>query len=329
MTPTNTKAWKKLATLAIPLQAISKGNTKFQDKSLRSLLEDSHRTKQLQFQLAGMHFDFAKQWVDGDIVKTLLALAAETQVLNQAAAMFSGEHINASENRAVLHSALRHGIDPADPTIQSQVSEVQQRMYSFAQQIHSGTWRGYTGKPITDIVHIGIGGSHLGPEFVVNALADHRYSHLRIHFVANIDANDLLDVLCDLSPETTLFIIASKSFSTLETQVNADSARKWFLERTACLQGIAHHFVAVTTNIEAAAKFGLPENNLLPLWDWVGGRFSLWSAVGLPILLHLGEQSYRHFLAGAAEVDQHFASAPADQNVPLLSALFATWNNNL
>ncbi|NOX51738.1 MAG: glucose-6-phosphate isomerase, partial [Gammaproteobacteria bacterium] len=255
MTPTNTKAWKKLATLAIPLQALSEGNTKFQDKSLRSLLEDSYRTKKLQFQLAGMRFDFAKQWIDSDITKELLSLAEETQVLNKAAAMFAGEHINVSENRAVLHSALRHGVDPANPNIQSQVSEVQQRMYSFAQQIHSGTWRGYTGKPITDIVHIGIGGSHLGPELVVNALADHSYSHLRIHFVANIDANDLFEVLYDLSPETTLFIIASKSFSTLETQVNADSARKWFLERTACMQGIANHFIAVTTNIEAAAKF--------------------------------------------------------------------------
>ena len=318
MTATQSPAWQHLQNLTDPLT----------QQPLKSLLSDKQRAQRLQHQLAGMWFDFSKQWVDGAVLDGLTALAHDRDVMSQAKAMLAGEAINLSENRAVLHSALRGGAPAADKEMQDQVSKTLSRMFKLEADITSGRWRGYTGKVITDIVHIGIGGSHLGPELVVNALVDHKTNNLRIHFVANIDAAELTRTLALCQPETTLFIIASKSFGTLETQVNAKSARSWFLERTGDLAGIAKHFVAITTNLSAAKAFGLDEANLFPLWDWVGGRFSLWSAVGMPILMSIGKQGFEAFLAGAQEVDRHFATAPAADNVPLLSALLATWNYN-
>ena len=246
----------------------------------------------------------------------------------KAAAMFSGQAINTSEQRAVLHPALRGGAASAPEEIKSLVHSTQQRMFELAESIRDGSYRGFTNKPISDVVHIGIGGSHLGPELVVEALRDHCTSQLKFHFVANIDANELHDALAGLNPETTLFVVVSKSFSTLETQVNANSARSWFLERTGDVAAIHRHFIGVTSNIAAAAEFGLDETQLLPMWDWVGGRFSLWSAVGLPILLSLGTANFQQFLHGAKAVDEHFVNRPIAENIPLLSALFATWNYN-
>ncbi|MCR9261931.1 MAG: glucose-6-phosphate isomerase [Pseudomonadaceae bacterium] len=318
MTATQSPAWQNLQNLTDSLT----------QQPLKSLLNDEQRAQRLQHQLAGMLFDFSKQWVDGPVMDGLAALAEDRKVMSQAKAMLAGEAINRSENRAVLHSTLRNGAPAAGKEIQTQVNQTLGRMFKLQADISSGAWRGYTGKVITDIVHIGIGGSHLGPELVVNALVDHKTNHLRIHFVANIDAAELTRTLAVCQPETTLFIIASKSFGTLETQVNAKSARSWFLERTGSLAGIAKHFVAITTNLSAASEFGLDEANLFPLWDWVGGRFSLWSAVGMPILMSIGKHGFEAFLAGAQEVDQHFSSTPTATNIPLLSALLATWNYN-
>jgi len=318
LTPTGLPAWQKLAALA----------TNLRDAPLANLVTDGARCKHLSHQLAGCTFDYTKQWVDDTALAELLALADARRVLERARQMFSGETVNETENRPALHSALRGGAPDADNDVKREVAAVQRRMIQCAAAIRSGQWRGFSNKPITDVVHIGIGGSHLGPELVVKALADFKTTDLRILFVANIDAADLQRALRGLNPETTLFIVVSKSFSTLETQVNASSARSWFLERTGSLEAIAQHFIGVTTNLPAALEFGMSQDNLFPIWDWVGGRFSLWSAVGLPILLSIGTENFNALLAGAAEVDRHFATAPPGQNVPLLSALFATWNYN-
>lgn len=318
MTPTERPAWKKLSTLA----------TQLRDKPLAQLINEPGRAASYSHTVAGCLFDFGKQWVDPPVMSELLNLAEQCQVLDRARAMFAGEVINSSENRPVLHSALRGGAPAAGADIIAAVTACRTRLAACAESIRSGNWRGYSNKAITDIVHIGIGGSHLGPELVVEALADYKNTHLRLHFVANIDANELDRVLRPLNPETTLFVVVSKSFGTLETQVNALSARSWFLERTADTSAISKHFIGVTSNSAAALAFGLAETNLFPLWDWVGGRFSLWSAVGLPIMLSIGVEGFDELLSGAREADEHFASTDAAQNVPLLSALFATWNTN-
>jgi glucose-6-phosphate isomerase len=284
--------------------------------------------KDLRHSLAGCHFDFTRQRVDGQILNELQELAQRMKLSAKRDAMFSGDKINTSENRGVLHSALRDGAPKAPTQYRQAVAQTKQRLFNAVDDIRSGNWRGFTNKAINDVVHIGIGGSHLGPELVVKALAHlpGSTSAPNIHFVANVDANDINTALIGLNPETTLFIVVSKSFGTLETQVNATSARSWFLERTGRTDAIAQHFIGVTTNLQAAAEFGFAAENLFPLWDWVGGRFSLWSAVGLPILLQIGAQAFSQLLAGAQTADEHFASAEAAQNIPILAALLATWN---
>ncbi len=317
-TPTALPAWQKLDELAQRLP----------DQPLQALLQDPTRPEQFCHAVGGCLFDFSKQWVDSRVLQQLLALAEQSQVSRQAAAMCDGEIINQTEQRAVLHTALRGGAPNASAEIKTVVRDTQQRMFELSAALREGRYRGYTNKPIRDIVHIGIGGSHLGPELVVHALRDYANSHLRFHFVANIDANELHHALAGLNPETTLFVVVSKSFGTLETQINANSARSWFMERSGRIDAIGQHFIGVTSNIEAAVEFGLDPTQLLPMWDWVGGRFSLWSAVGLPILLSLGQAGFQQFLEGARRVDEHFLNQPAHSNVPLLAALFATWNYN-
>jgi glucose-6-phosphate isomerase len=277
-------------------------------------------------ELAGVLFDFNKQRIHAGIMDLLLQLADECGVLELRDALFTGEPINASEDRQVLHPALRGGAPEAEPEIRGAVADTQRRMVEIAAAIRSGHWRGHSGKPITDVVHIGIGGSHLGPELVVSALEHEATTHINVHFVANIDSNDLSATLDELNPDTTLFVVVSKSFTTLETLVNATSARAWFVERTNA--PVENHFVGVTSNIDAACAFGFDPGNLLPMWDWVGGRYSLWSAVGLPILISLGEAKFKAFLDGARAVDEHFKTTPARDNVPLLSALVGVWNTN-
>jgi len=315
LNPTETKSWAKLAAHA---SATSR-------KPLSELVTGEHALG--SFEVGGCYFDFSKQNIDATTRTHLLSLAEEMTVEAERDRMLRGDSINLSENRAVLHTALREGAD-AGIDISKDIEDTHKRMFEISERIRSGVWRGYTGKPITDVVHIGIGGSHLGPELVVNAMSKQARTGPRIHFVANIDGNELFPILAGLNPETSFFIVASKSFTTLETQVNAQSARAWFLERTCSVSAIAQHFLAVTTNIEAAAQFGLPEQNLLPMRDWVGGRFSLWSTVGLPIAIALGADCFRHLLAGARTVDEHFIQTPLATNVPVLTALSAIWNYN-
>jgi glucose-6-phosphate isomerase len=226
-----------------------------------------------------------------------------------------------------LHTALRAPPDRQPPTIGDAVHEELARLVGFADAVRTGAWRGFTGKAITTIVHIGIGGSHLGPELAVDALA-HCPGRFEIHFVANVDGAALARALATADPETTLFTIVSKSFTTLETRENAKAARGWFLERTGRVDAIAQHFVAVTANPSAAAGFGLPASNLFPIWDWVGGRYSMWSAVGIPIALAIGPGGFEQLLAGAHAMDRHFAEAPAHVNAPLIAALLGVWNFN-
>ncbi|MFT7652791.1 MAG: glucose-6-phosphate isomerase [Candidatus Azotimanducaceae bacterium] len=318
MNPTETDEWRQLAQIASTLT-----NT-----PSSTLIAEPHRHAALQHGFAGCSYDFTKQRFSAAQLPSLFRLATALKVEEKRDQMLAGQIINTSENRAVLHTALRGGANLADQTLLDSIDQQRLHMYELAGSIRDGQWRGHTGKPIADVVHIGIGGSHLGPQLVIEALANASTCQLNIHFVANIDAHDLDAVLPKLNPETALFIIASKSFSTLETQVNASSARSWFLERGGRREDIAKHFVAVTNNVEAAAKFGLPEENLLPMSDWVGGRFSLWSSVGLTIAIKIGSENHQALLDGAKQMDQHFAQAECDTNIPILSALFATWNFN-
>ena len=295
----------------------------------QELLKDAARNKALRHTLAGCHFDFSRQRVDQHALTQLLNLADSVGLPAKRDAMFAGEKINRSENREVLHTALRQGAPWRQKDL-ADVAQTKQRLYQSVEAIRSGAWRGYTGKPIKDVIHIGIGGSHPGPALLVNALA-----HLpstcnapRIFFVANVDAADINRALNGLNPETTLFIVVSKSFSTVETQVNANTARSWFLERTGDSNAIRRHFLGVTTNRQAASEFGFAERNLFPLWDWVGGRYSLWSAVGLPIMLQIGCEAFDNLLEGARIADEHFAKTPMDQNIPVIAALLATWNTS-
>ena len=271
--------------------------------------------------------DFSRQPVDADTLQALLDLAGQADLATVRSAQFRGEHINRSEDRAVLHSALRAPYEQRPEAVRDAIQAEQERLFAFAAAVRSGAWRGYTGRCIRTVVHIGIGGSHLGPELVHCALR-RPSDALGVRFLANLDGHAADDALHGLDPETTLFIVASKSFGTLETRMNAQLARSWLLERMPSLDAIPRHFVAITTNLEAAAAFGLPEDNLFALWDWVGGRYSLWSAIGLPLLLAFGEAEFGELLAGAHELDQHFQHAPLDQNLPVLMALVGIWNYN-
>ncbi len=293
---------------------------------LADLARESDRFDEFSFAGAGLLLDLSRQRLDGEIVEALLTLAAEQAFEDHRRALFAGDPINNTEDRAVLHTALRA---PAAerPQTAAAVDDVDARLAALAAEVRGGRWRGATGKPIRDVVHIGIGGSHLGPELVVAALGG-TGTDPRVHFVANIDAAALAAVLAQLDPERTLFVIASKSFTTLETRVNASSARSWFLERTGSREAIGRHFVAVSSNPDAASAFGIPEANRFELWDWVGGRFSLWSAVGLPIMLGLGADAFARLRTGAHAMDTHFRTAPATENLPLLMALTGIWNYN-
>lgn len=288
----------------------------------------SERGFDTQVQLDGLLLDVGKQRLTDASLEALLDLANACQLEARTDAMFDGAAINTSEDRAVLHTALRA---PAAnrPTMVADSIEIElRRMETFVDDVLMGRWRGFTNQCITDVVHIGIGGSHLGPELIVDALQHLNPSAPKIHFVANIDGAALTAALDTLNPQTTLFIIVSKSFTTLETQVNAQSARSWFLERTQSIDAIANHFVAVSTNTAVADRFGIPEHNRFAMWDWVGGRYSLWSAVGLPIALTLGFTGFQDLLAGANSMDEHFRNAPGAQNIPLLMALAGIWNYN-
>lgn len=310
-------AWGRLAGLAGQAHSAS----------LANFLRDSARCRTLRSAAAGILFDFSRQPIDLEVLEALLELAEERRWKARREALFAGEPVNTSENAPALHTALR-APDADQPEAAAQtVPATRQRLLAFAESIRDGRRTGHSGRAFQRVVHIGIGGSQLGPELVTEALrsAD---CPLTFHFVANIDGHAIADALADADPETTLFIIVSKSFTTLETLANAATARNWLLERTNQTEAVAAQFVAVTAQTEAATAWGLRPENIFPLWDWVGGRFSLWSAVGAPVALGLGKAGFRALLDGAHAMDRHFRQAPAEANAPLLAALIDIWNTN-
>jgi glucose-6-phosphate isomerase len=291
---------------------------------------DAQRFPKLTVDAAGLFLDYSKNRLDATTVGLLLDLARERGVERQRDAMLSGEKINLTEHRAVLHTALRMPrgkalvVDGQD--VNADVHTVLDQVKDFTDRVRNGAWLGYNGKPITDIINIGIGGSDLGPKMAVLALRSYAHPRLKMHFVSNVDGHDMDAALAQVKPETTLFIIASKTFTTAETMLNAGTARAWFLENGGAADNLAKHFVAVSTNTEAVKAFGIDPANMFPFWDWVGGRYSVWSAIGLSVALAVGFGYFSDFLAGAHAMDEHFREAPLEQNMPVLLALTGFWN---
>ncbi|WP_432240846.1 glucose-6-phosphate isomerase [Herbaspirillum robiniae] len=290
------------------------------------------RFERMSVRAAGLLLDYSKNRVGSDTLSLLMSLARERGVEALRDAMFGGEKINFTEHRAVLHTALRAPAGACTVQVDGQqvgpdVQAVLGHIRDFAGRVRDGQWRGYTGREITDIVNIGIGGSFLGPQMVCTALHDYAHARLKAHFVSNVDGHDLHEVLSRVDPETTLFIVASKTFTTQETMLNAKSARAWFL-RHGKEADLARHFVAVSTNATEVAAFGIDTANMFPFWDWVGGRYSVWSAIGLSIALLVGFDNFSAFLAGAHEMDRHFREAPLEANMPVIQALIGIWNRN-
>jgi len=279
----------------------------------------------------GILFDYSKNLITSTTKKLLLELAKEANVEQWRDKMFSGDKINHTENRAVLHTALRAPITDAiladGVNVVPKVHQILAKMEQLVNKVHSQQWFGYSGKAITDIVNIGIGGSDLGPQMVVKALHQFHCSQLRTHFISNLDGQELESKLALLNPETTLFLVASKTFTTLETIANAKSAKQWLLSKFP-EQAVTNHFIAISTNLEETSKFGITPENVFEFWDWVGGRYSLWSAIGLSIALAIGMDKFRELLAGAYAMDQHFQQAPLAGNLPVLMALIGVWNHN-
>lgn len=293
--------------------------------SLRELFAaDPNRAQNFCLKAPGIVLDFSKNLIRQDTLVQLLEYAREARISEKIDALFSGANVNGTEHRPALHSALRFQGVPQTAHEQA-VAECRSCMQKFVEQIHSGSWRGFSGKCIRHIVNIGIGGSDLGPRMVVAALHPWLHQSVNVHFVSNLDGSDLTDTLENLPPESTLFIVASKSFSTLETRQNAISARQWMLTAGCSKDQLAKHFVAVSSNPTAAQDFDIAAENIFPMWDWVGGRYSLWSAIGLPIALACGFDTYQTLLTGAEAMDKHFAETPLQQNMPICLALMHFW----
>ena len=325
MNPTN------LANTAV-FQKLKKHAEKAGKWSLKELFRnDPGRFPAMTLTAGGLFLDFSKNFLTKETLSLLLELAKECDLEKIRDRMFVGDKINTAEHRAVLHTALRapryEKVLVDGKNIIPDIQAVLDQMRRFSEKIHSGEWKGFTGKPITDIVNIGIGGSDVGPRMVCQAMRPFHIKELNVHFVANVDGHDLDMVLNRVRPETTLFIIASKTFTTLETMLNAHSARSWFLNH-GTIRDIQKHFVAISTNREAVEKFGIHHDNLFPFWDWVGGRYSVWSAIGLPVVLAIGYNHFTEFLAGAHAMDVHFRYAPLASNMPVLLGLTGIWNRN-
>lgn len=320
--PTQLKSWKSLENI--------KKNRSF---DLRRLFkEDPGRAEKFSASFDDIFFDYSKNLIDENVMKTLFDLAEEAGLKEGIAAMFRGDKINETEKRAVLHTALRDFSD--DPiivdgrNIKEDIRRVQNRMKTFADKVSDKKWLGFSGKPLTDIVNIGIGGSDLGPVMVTEALKPFWKEGLRVFFVSNIDGTHIAETLKQLKPETTLFLIASKTFTTLETMTNANSAKKWFLDNGGSGRDIAKHFAALSTNTKAVTDFGIDTENMFEFWDWVGGRYSLWSAIGLSIACVIGYENFEDLLKGAYAVDIHFKTAPFEKNIPVILGLLGIWYNN-
>lgn len=320
--PTDLPAWQELSRLFE-----SSRDTQMRDQ----FAADPERARRYWLEVGGIYADYSKNRIDDDIMAALVKLAHEAGLPERMKHMFEGSKINCTENRAVLHVALRNRtnapikVDGED--VMPEVNKVLRKMGAFAHAVRSGEWLGYTNQVITDVVNIGIGGSDLGPLMVCSALKPFGHPRLNMHFVSNVDGAQLRDVLEKVHPETTLFIIASKTFTTQETLTNANTARQWFLQE-ATEADIAKHFVAVSTNKKAVAEFGIDTDHMFEFWDWVGGRYSLWSAIGLPIMLYLGEENFTEMLNGAHLMDQHFINTPLARNLPVILALIGIWYIN-
>ena len=321
--PTNTQAWKALEA--------------HQSQLANTTIADLFKQEQNRFNDYSLTFenqilvDFSKNKINQETLKLLRQLAKESALDEAINAMFTGEKINRTENRAVLHTALRNRsntpvyVDGKD--VMPEVNAVLAKMSAFCDRVISGEWKGYTGKAITDVVNIGIGGSDLGPYMVTEALRPYK-NHLNMHFVSNVDGTHIAETLKKVNPETTLFLVASKTFTTQETMTNANSARDWLLAAAKDNSAVAKHFAALSTNGKAVAEFGIDTNNMFEFWDWVGGRYSLWSAIGLSIALSIGFGNFEALLSGAHEMDKHFRTAPLEKNIPATLALVGLWNTN-
>jgi len=314
-------------------QALLKHQRQMADVHMRDLFAgDPQRFERFSVRLGDILFDYSKNRITETTMALLIDLAYQANLPQAIEAMFDGVKINITENRAVLHTALRnrsnHPILVDGKDVMPEVNQVLAKMRTFSEAVRSGTWKGYTGKTITDVVNIGIGGSDLGPKMVTEALKPYGKPDLRVHFVSNVDGNDLTETLRPLNPETVLFLVASKTFTTQETMTNAHSARAWFLASAKDEAAIAKHFVALSTNTDVVARFGIDTENMFEFWDWVGGRYSLWSAIGLSIALYLGMDRFEELLSGAHAVDEHFRTAPFERNIPVIMGLLGIWYNN-
>lgn len=319
--PLKTSSWK----------ALENHFNEMHTKSMKQMFqEDASRAEKFSIQWNDFLVDFSKNRITDETLKLLLNLADEMQLKSAISSYFDGETINKTENRAVLHTALRASDDAnikVDGTnVIPEILEVKTKIKNFTHEITTGIRKGFTGKKFTDVVNIGIGGSDLGPAMVVEALQYYQ-NHLNVHFISNIDGDHVQELLKKINPETTLFVIVSKTFTTQETLTNSETIRKWFLQ-SASESDVAKHFVAVSTNIQKVTAFGIDAENVFPMWDWVGGRFSLWSAVGLSISLSVGYDNFNSLLNGANEMDEHFKAADFDQNIPVILALLSIWYNN-
>jgi len=314
-------SWKKLQQLALDKKS-QHMNTLFAN--------DRERFDKFSIELPNMLLDYSKNLIDCETIDCLLDLAKETEVCQWRTKMFTGDKINKTEERAVLHTALRRQSDEPlildGENITEQVQKQLEKMEGFVNKVRQGHWLGYSGKRITDIVNIGVGGSNLGPQMVTEALKHYSDGSMNVHYVSNVDGAQIVEVLRPLDPQKVLFIVSSKTFTTTETMTNAKTAMKWLTSSSFDQKSVAKHFVAVTANKENAMSFGIDEQNIFGMWDWVGGRFSLWSAIGLAIALDLGFDKFKELLEGASEMDQHFLNAPLRDNMPAIMALISVWN---
>lgn len=318
--PTQTTAWQQL----------TDHFNEIKDIKIQDLYKKDNREKDFSLTLNDLSVDFSKNRITSETISLLVDLAKEIGLQEAIESQFNGGVINVTENRAVLHTALRsNSEDPVlvdGKNIKPQIQTALRKIRSFSNKVISGKWKGYTGKAITDVVNIGIGGSDLGPDMIVESLQYYK-NHLNTHFVSNVDGDHVSEIMKRLDPETTLFVIVSKTFTTQETITNAETIKNWFL-KSATIFDIPKHFVAVSTNLEAVDNFGIDKANVFTMWNWVGGRFSLWSAVGLSISLSVGFENYRALLDGAEEMDIHFRNEDFDKNIPVILALLSVWYNN-
>mgnify|MGYP003685551697 CR=1 FL=1 len=320
--PTKTKAWESL----------TQHFSKVEGLHLKDILKnDSKRFDKYSIQFEDILVDLSKNRLTDETLKLLLDLAKETKLDEAIKAMFSGDFINKTEGRAVLHTALRNRSNKPvffeGKDVMPDINRVLQQVKVFSDNLISGNWKGYSGKVITDIVNIGIGGSDLGPVMVTEALKPYKKT-VTPHFVSNVDGTDIVETLKGLNPETTLFMIASKTFTTQETMTNANSAKDWFLANGGSEDDVKKHFVAISTNAEGVAAFGIDTANMFEFWDWVGGRYSIWSSIGLSIACTVGYENFVELLEGAHVMDTHFAETPFEKNIPVLLALIGVWYNN-